>query len=103
MNRHERRAAARKSKEDPKARYLLSLDLQARAAAFYSVNRFEEALSESKRAQALDPANADICLNIGTTMHKLARYEDALEQFDRALALRPDFVPALHNKATALA
>ena len=79
--------------------------LNKRAEALYKLNRFEEALSDSKRAQALarDPASADICNDIGVTLQKLHRHgEEALAWFDRALDLRPDFVRALINKAFTL-
>jgi tetratricopeptide (TPR) repeat protein len=76
--------------------------LNARAVALRNLNRFEEALSDSRRAQALDPTNADICNNIGGVLQKLSRNEEALEWFDRALDLRPNFVGALNNKASTL-
>ncbi|MGA9091678.1 MAG: tetratricopeptide repeat protein, partial [Bradyrhizobium sp.] len=78
--------------------------LNKRSEALYNLNRFEEARSDSRRAQALDPTSADICNDIGVTLQKLYRHEEeALEWFDRALALRPDFVSALINKAFTLA
>lgn len=77
--------------------------LNKRSEALYKLNRFEEAQSDSRRAQALNPTSADICNDIGVTLQKLyRREEEALEWFDRAVALRPDFVSALINKAFTL-
>jgi tetratricopeptide (TPR) repeat protein len=70
--------------------------------ALQNLNRFEEALSDNRQAQALDPTNADICNDIGAALHKLSRHEEALQWFDRALDLRPNFVGALDNKASTL-
>src|SRR5262249_32363819 len=50
--------------------------MQARAWTLYNLNRFEEALSEGRRARALDPANADICNNLGAALQKLTRHEE---------------------------
>jgi tetratricopeptide (TPR) repeat protein len=83
--------------------------LNKRGEVLYNLDRFEEALSDSRqaqalaRAQALDPTCADLCNDIGVTSQRLYRHaEEALEWFDRALDLRPDFVRALINKAFTL-
>jgi Flp pilus assembly protein TadD len=73
-----------------------------RGATLHNLNRFEEALFDGRRAQALDPANADICNNIGAALQKLGRHQEALQWFDRALALRPNFTGALDNKISSL-
>ena len=77
--------------------------LNKRGEALFNLNRLQEALSDTRRAQALGPTGADICNDIGVTSLKLYRHEEeALEWFDRALDRRPDFVGALINKAFAL-
>jgi len=60
------------------------------------------AIAEGERAHALDPADADTCNNIGDALHSLDRHEEALPWFDRAVALRPDFIAAINNKAFLL-
>ncbi len=77
--------------------------LNKRGEALYNLNRLAEALSDTKRAQALGPTGADACNDIGLTLQKLYGHEEeALQWFDRALNLRPDFVSALVNKAFTL-
>src|SRR5262249_2936644 len=76
--------------------------LLARAGALLRLDRFDEALSEGRRAQALDPADADICNTIGVVLQRLTRHGEALEQFEQGLALRPHFTRALDNKAATL-
>jgi hypothetical protein len=68
----------------------------------YGLKKFAEALTDTRRAQALDPTNAELCNNAGILLRAHGRDEEALEWFDRALALRPNFSDALHNKAVAL-
>jgi tetratricopeptide (TPR) repeat protein len=75
----------------------------SRGIALHRLKRFEEAVSDSRRAHQLDAANADICNNIGASLQFLRRDEEALPWFDKALGLRPDFIMALVNKASSLA
>jgi tetratricopeptide (TPR) repeat protein len=77
--------------------------LQARAQVLRLLKRFEEALRDSEKSHALDPGSASICVNTGDILEKFpGRQEEALRWFDRALALRPDYVLALKNKAWVL-
>jgi tetratricopeptide (TPR) repeat protein len=77
--------------------------LEQRAIALHTLKRFDEAVGDGYRAHQLDPASADICNNIGASLQFLCRDEEALSWFDKALALRPDFIMALINKASSLA
>ena len=76
--------------------------LQMRAICLSGLKRFEEALADTRRAQALDPTNAGICNNVGIPLRSLGRDEEALEWFDRALEFRSNFTDALHDKAVSL-
>ncbi len=67
-----------------------------------AINRLEQGLANGRKAQALDPTNADISNNIGAALQKLNRHEEALEWFDQALALQPNSATALNNKASTL-
>ena len=62
----------------------------------------EEALTEIKRAHALEPGNADICNSVGVFLRRLGREEQALPWFDRALEIRPNSLAARSNKSFAL-
>ncbi len=76
--------------------------LEMRAIALHTLKRYEEALSDNRRAYALYPQNSDTCNNIGASLQFLCRDEEALPWFDRAVALRPDHTVALLNKASSL-
>jgi tetratricopeptide (TPR) repeat protein len=76
---------------------------QMRGLAMYLLDKYEEGLRDFKRAHARDPANAEICNQVGVFLRRLQREEEALSWFDRAIELRPDFQAAFRNKAFALA
>jgi tetratricopeptide (TPR) repeat protein len=78
------------------------LKFMMRAHAMSARNRFEEALSDIKRAHTLEPANAEICNHMGMFLVRLGREEEALLRFDQALSLEPGFPSAMSNKAFAL-
>ena len=73
--------------------------LASRSLALRSLKRFENYLADARRAQALDPDNADLCNNVGDALLLLGRFAEALGWFDTALELRPSFLQALENKA----
>ena len=75
--------------------------LQMRALVLHNFKRFEEALTDIRRAHALDPANARPA-TIPVRSARLGRERRGAAWFDRASRLRPDFV-ASRNKAFALA
>ncbi len=79
-----------------------NLALAMRTQCLFDMKRFEEALADNRRAQALDPSNADTCNNIGIALQLLGREEEALQWFDRALELRPNSAVVANNKAAAL-
>jgi len=56
--------------------------------------KFEEALSEIKRAQALDPLSLIITTNVGEVLFYMQRYDLAKEQFNKVLELDPNFALA---------
>jgi Flp pilus assembly protein TadD len=76
--------------------------LAMRAITLHSLKRLDEALADSTRAHTLDPSNVDVCCNVGILLLMLCRYNEALRWFDRAIGLRPNFILALNNKASAL-
>ena len=81
----------------------MRLTLHRRALALRGLKRLRGiACRQQAGACVLDPANADTCNNLGDALQALDRYEEALPWFDQALALRPDFVEALDNKAVGL-
>jgi tetratricopeptide (TPR) repeat protein len=77
--------------------------LQMRALTLYGLNKFDDGLTDIRRAHALDPTNADLCNNLGVFFRRLGREEEALPWFDKALEIRPDFLAVVgKNKAFAL-
>lgn len=57
--------------------------------------KFEEALSEIRRAQELDPLSLIIGENVGLALYYMQRYNLAIEQFNKVLDLDPNF-PGAH-------
>ncbi len=57
------------------------------------VGRFEDAIAEAKRAQALDPISPIINANLGDTYFYARRYSESIAQHRETLALKPDFGP----------
>jgi tetratricopeptide (TPR) repeat protein len=53
--------------------------------------KFEEALSEIKRAQELDPLSLIINTNVGEIFYYMKRDDQAIEQFKKTLELDPNF------------
>jgi tetratricopeptide (TPR) repeat protein len=77
--------------------------LQMRAVCLHGLRQLDRSLADSQRAHALEANNAGICNNIGGVLHELGRYEEALNWLEKAIALQPDYVDALNNKALAQA
>jgi hypothetical protein len=67
----------------------------------HSLKRYDDALADNIRAFELNPGNSDTCNNIGASLQFLRRDEEALPWFERAIALRPDHVLAMLNKAAS--
>jgi tetratricopeptide (TPR) repeat protein len=76
--------------------------LNLRAIAHRGLRNYENYLSDSLRAHALDPADAEACNNAGEALLRLDREEDAVAWFDKALALLPNNPTVLTNKAEAM-
>ncbi len=74
-----------------------------RALALYRQGRFEDAISEWKKALELDPQDAAAISNLGAALHGAGRLDDAAREFARALELDPDNVRAHTNIGIALA
>jgi serine/threonine-protein kinase len=65
-----------------------------RAWTLVALGRLEEALSEMRRAQALDPLSLTINSQIGTILYYLRRYDDADRAYRGALEIDPGFAMA---------
>jgi serine/threonine protein kinase/Flp pilus assembly protein TadD len=55
------------------------------------LGRLDEALSEARKAQELDPLSLIINTNVGEVYYVMRQFERAVEQFRNALALDPNF------------
>jgi tetratricopeptide (TPR) repeat protein len=67
-----------------------------------SLGRFEEALTEGKRAVELDPLSAVINSDLGVTLYLARRYDDAIQQLKKTLAIDPTFFYTHYNLGIAL-
>ncbi|MEY2504787.1 MAG: eukaryotic-like serine/threonine-protein kinase [Verrucomicrobiota bacterium] len=64
--------------------------------------RFDEAISELKRAVELDPLSLIINADLGTAYTFARRYDEAIEQYKRTLEMDPGFYYAHWGMAVAL-
>jgi TolB-like protein/Tfp pilus assembly protein PilF len=67
-----------------------------------SFGRFDEAITEGKRAVELDPLSPVINADLGVTLYLARRYDEALEQFRKTLAIDPTFFYAHYNLGITL-
>ena len=58
------------------------------------LGRQDEALTEVRKAQAIDPLSPVITSNVGDVLYVLGQYDSAMEQYKKALEIEPDFMPA---------
>jgi len=58
--------------------------------------RFDEALTEIRRAQQLDPVSLIINTDVAAILFQAGRYDQAIEQCQKSLELDPNFIQA-HN------
>lgn len=59
-----------------------------------AMGRFDEALAEMSRAQALDPLSLSINAGIGHVLHLSRQYDRALEQYEKTIKIDPTFLPS---------
>lgn len=64
----------------PVARYWYSQYLQR-------MGRFDEAITEAKRAQALDPVSHNANAHVGMALYRARRYDEAIEHLHKALEM----------------
>ena len=76
--------------------------LGLRAIAQRGLRNYEAYLSDSLRAHKLDPADGEICNNIGEALLLLCREDEAIAWLDKALALLPNNPAVLTSKALAI-
>jgi tetratricopeptide (TPR) repeat protein len=60
------------------------------------LGRLDEARSELKKAQDLDPLSLLINTSVGQQLYYARQYPAAIEQFRKTLNMDPNFVPAQH-------
>jgi non-specific serine/threonine protein kinase len=66
------------------------------------LGRFEEALAEARRAQALDPLSVIINADLGRVLLSAGRYDEAIAQLRQAIELEPGFYYVHWNLGRAL-
>ncbi|MGB7925918.1 MAG: protein kinase [Pyrinomonadaceae bacterium] len=72
------------------------------ASYLVMMRRFEESITEIKRAQALDPLSLIINANLGLHYYYSRRYDEAIEQLRKTIDLNPDFGLAYFYMGRAL-
>ncbi len=72
------------------------------AAVLLRKGQPEEALSHLRKAEQLDPDNAETQSGIGAALVRLGRVEEAFPYFRKALELRPDIAKSNYNLGNAL-
>ncbi|HEV8138778.1 MAG TPA: tetratricopeptide repeat protein [Pyrinomonadaceae bacterium] len=65
------------------------------------MRRFDEAVSEAKRAQQLEPLSLSINTNLGAVLTTARRYDEAIAQLQKTVELDPNFVTAHWRLALA--
>ena len=73
--------------------------LLARANLYYKTGEKETFETELKKINRLSPNNADVLFNLGVISTESGKVEEANSYYDRALAINPNYVNALINKA----
>jgi tetratricopeptide (TPR) repeat protein len=73
--------------------------LSAGALVEVSTGQWEEGLQHFSRAQALDPRSISTARRLSYSLLRMRRYPEALAANDRGLALAPDNVELIENKA----
>jgi TolB-like protein/Tfp pilus assembly protein PilF len=67
-----------------------------------ALGRFEEAITEGKRAIELDPLSPVINADLGITLYLARRYDDAIAQFNKTLEIDPTFFYTHYNLGIVL-
>ncbi len=76
--------------------------LNLRGIAHGGVGNYQAYLFDSQRASALNPTDPESCNNTGAARLSLGQAKEAIAWFDKALALTPNSVTVLTNKALAM-
>ncbi len=64
-------------------------------------NRIEQGIALMIRANALDPRNPNILVNLGELFRRAKRYPDAIKAFDMALKIQPNLITGWINLGLA--
>jgi TolB-like protein/Tfp pilus assembly protein PilF len=72
------------------------------SSALTSLGRFDQAISEVKRAIALDPLSLVINSDLGNSYYRARQYDEAIKQLRKTIDLDPDFYYAHWNLGSAL-
>jgi len=76
--------------------------LNLRALGHEEDGRFDQALTDLRRAHILAPEDFAILNACGLCLARMERLEEALQCYDRVIAIRPDFGPAWFNRGWTL-
>ena len=68
------------------------------ANELYDAGRFDEAVPYYRRVVALDPANADLRVDLATCLYSTHKTPDAISELDTVLSANPRHANALYNR-----
>lgn len=77
--------------------------LRGLAERFAACGQYSLAAARFADALALAPQDADLLVDLGSTLYRLGRYDEAAQRFESALATWPDHVGALEGLALVAA
>jgi|WetSurSiteA1Bulk_404760.scaffolds.fasta_scaffold00026_1 predicted TPR repeat methyltransferase len=98
MNRHERRSAAKKQKQQrltPMQAFKLAIEL-------HQQQRLEEAEKVYRSLLDLQPKHPDALHYYGVLLHQIGQSEQAIAYIKQALVIVPDYLDALNNLGNVL-
>lgn len=68
----------------------------------FDAAKFDRAIPYYRRALVLDPGNPDVRTDFATALHQTGHDLEALAELEAVVKARPDFAPALYNRAVVL-
>ncbi|HXX81895.1 MAG TPA: tetratricopeptide repeat protein [Thermodesulfovibrionales bacterium] len=69
-----------------------------RGKVYYNMGKFDEAIEDFDKANALNPSYHEAYNNRGVVFGNMGRFDKALEDFDRTIALNPSYYEAYNNR-----
>jgi Flp pilus assembly protein TadD len=72
-----------------------------RGVAYFSLNEFQQAITDYDQAIEINPKNAKAFYNRGIAYSDLGEFQQAITDYDQAIQLNPKFAEAFYNRGNA--